>query len=31
MYKRDDEKDYDAIVNESVRGQNQLYEKVIID
>ena len=31
MYKRDDEKDYDSIVNESVRGQNQLYEKGIID
>ena len=24
MYKRDNEKDYDAIVNEAVRGQSQL-------
>ena len=31
MYKRDNEKDYVVIVNEAVRGQNQLFEKVIID
>ena len=31
MYKRDNEKDYVVIVNEAVRGQIQLFEKVIID
>ena len=31
MYNRDNEKDYVVIVNEAVRGQNQLFEKVIID
>ncbi len=31
MYKRDNEKDYVVIVNEAVIGQNQLFEKVIID
>ena len=31
MCKRDNEKDYVVIVNEAVRGQNQLFEKVIID
>ena len=31
MYKRDNEKDYVVIVNEAGRGQNQLFEKVIID
>ena len=31
MYKRDNEKDYVVIVNEAVRRQNQLFEKVIID
>ena len=31
MYKRDNEKDYDVIVNEAVIGRNQLFEKVIID
>ena len=31
MYKRDNEKDYVVIVNRAVRGQNQLFEKVIID
>ena len=31
MYKRDNEKDYIVIVNEAVRGQNPLFEKVIID
>ena len=31
MYKRDNEKDYVVIVNEAVRGQNQLFEKVMID
>ena len=31
MYKRDNEKDYVIIVNEAVRVQNQLFEKVIID
>ena len=31
MYKRDNEKDYVVIVNEAVRGQSQLFEKVIID
>ena len=31
MYKRDNEKGYDVIVNEAVREQNQLFEKVIID
>ena len=31
MYKRDNEKDYDVIVNEAVIGRKQLFEKVIID
>ena len=31
MYKRDNEKDYVVIVNETVRGQNQLFEKVSIN
>ena len=31
MYKRDNEKDYVVIANEAFRGQNQLFEKVIID
>ena len=31
MYKRDNEKDYVVIVIEAVKGQNQLFEKVIID
>ena len=31
MYKRDNENDYVVIVNEAVRGQNQIFEKVIID
>ena len=31
MYKRDNEKDYVIIVNEAVRVQNQLFEKIIID
>ena len=30
MYNRDNEKDYVVIVIEAVRGQNQLFEKVII-
>ena len=31
MYKRDNEKDYVVIVNETIRGQRQLFEKFIID
>ena len=31
MYNRDNEKDYVVIVNEAVRGQYQLFYKVIID
>ena len=31
IYKRDNDKDYVVIVNEAGRGQNQLFEKVIID
>ena len=31
IYKRDNEKDYVVIVNEAGRGQNQLFEKFIID
>ena len=31
MYKRYNEKDYVVIVIEAVKGQNQLFEKVIID
>ena len=31
MYIRDNEKDYVVIVNGAGRGQNQLFEKVIID
>ena len=30
MYKRDNKKDYVVIVDEAVRGQNKLFEKVII-
>ena len=31
MGKKDNEKDNVVIVNEAVRGQKQLFEKVIID
>ena len=31
MYNTDNEKDYVVIVNKAVRGQNHLFEKVIID
>ena len=29
MYKRDNEKDYVVIVNEAIRGQSLIFEKVI--
>ena len=31
MYKRDNEKDYVVIVNEAIRGQIQIFAKVIIE
>jgi hypothetical protein len=31
MYKRHNEKDYFVIVNEAIRGQNLIFEKVIIE
>ena len=31
IYKRDNEKDYVVIVNEAIRGQSLIFEKVIIE